>query len=156
MPEEGCLKEMPEGGCLKGDVCRGVPADECRKGVPVRGKDGIYVTQRQKSNQIDMLHGPLLKKILLFALPLAATSLLQQLFNTADQAIVGRFAGSDALAAVGSNSSLITLMINLFVALGAGGGIVIAEGSVPEIEKNKNSRIVMGDLYDSSGKIVTR
>ncbi len=84
------------------------------------------MAKRQKSRQIDMLHGPLLKKILLFALPLAATSLLQQLFNTADQAIVGRFAGSAALAAVGSNSSLITLMINLFVGISIGSNVVIA------------------------------
>ncbi|MBE6009379.1 MAG: MATE family efflux transporter [Lachnospiraceae bacterium] len=73
-----------------------------------------------------MLHGPLFKKILLFALPLAATSLLQQLFNTADQAIVGRFAGSAALAAVGSNGSLITLLINLFVGVSIGSNVLIA------------------------------
>lgn len=73
-----------------------------------------------------MLHGPLLKKILLFALPLAATSLLQQLFNTADQMIVGRFAGSEALAAVGSNAALITLMINLFVGISIGSNVLIA------------------------------
>ena len=84
------------------------------------------MAKAQKSRQIDMLHGPLFKKILLFALPLAATSLLQQLFNTADQAIVGRFAGSAALAAVGSNSSLITLMINLFVGISIGSNVLIA------------------------------
>ncbi len=84
------------------------------------------MAKAQKSRQIDMLHGPLFKKILLFALPLAATSLLQQLFNTADQAIVGRFAGSAALAAVGSNSSLITLLINLFVGVSIGSNVLIA------------------------------
>lgn len=84
------------------------------------------MAKAQKSRQIDMLHGPLFKKILLFALPLAATSLLQQLFNTADQAIVGRFAGSAALAAVGSNGSLITLLINLFVGVSIGSNVLIA------------------------------
>ena len=84
------------------------------------------MSKSKRSNQIDMLHGPLLGKILLFALPLAATSLLQQLFNTADQIIVGRFAGSAALAAVGSNSSLITLLINLFVGISIGSNVVIA------------------------------
>ena len=54
----------------------------------------------QKNKQMDMLNGPLLKKILIFALPLAASSILQQLFNSADVAVVGRFAGSKSLAAV--------------------------------------------------------
>lgn len=58
-------------------------------------------------NQIDMLHGSLLNKILLFALPLAASSILQQLFNSADVAVVGRFVGNTAQAAVGSTSALI-------------------------------------------------
>jgi len=53
----------------------------------------------QKNKQMDMLNGPLLKKILFFALPLAASSILQQLFNSADVAVVGRFAGSKSLVA---------------------------------------------------------
>lgn len=58
---------------------------------------------------INMLEGPLLGKIILFALPLIVTSTLQQLFNSTDVAIVGRFAGDQALAAVGSNSPVINL-----------------------------------------------
>lgn len=81
---------------------------------------------KQKSNQIDMLHGSLMKKLLLFALPLAASSILQQLFNSADVAVVGRYAGSDALAAVGSNASVIALFVNLFVGLSVGANVVIA------------------------------
>ena len=72
-------------------------------------------TQTHHTNQIDMLHGPLLGKILLFALPLAASSILQQLFNSADVAVAGRFAGYQAQAAVGVNSPVINLLINLFV-----------------------------------------
>ena len=56
----------------------------------------------KRKNRLDMLHGPLLGKIILFALPLMVTSTLQQLFNATDVAVVGRFAGSQALAAVGS------------------------------------------------------
>ena len=67
----------------------------------------------KKKNSIDMTHGALWNKILIFALPLAASSILQQLFNSVDTAVVGNFASSQALAAVGSNSSLIALMINL-------------------------------------------
>ena len=62
-------------------------------------------------NQIDMLHGPLLMKIIVFTLPLAASSVLQQLFNSVDVAVVGRFASSQALAAVGSNTPVISLLI---------------------------------------------
>lgn len=73
-----------------------------------------------------MLHGPLGRKILLFALPLAASSVLQQLFNAVDVAVVGRFASSEALAAVGSNSPVINLLINLFVGISMGANVVIA------------------------------
>ena len=69
------------------------------------------------SNQMDMLNGSIFDKILLFALPLAISSILQQLFNSVDVAVVGRFASSEALAAVGSNSSVISLLINLFVGI---------------------------------------
>lgn len=81
----------------------------------------------QSKNQIDMLSGSLLDKICLFALPLAASSILQQLFNSADVAVVGRFASSQALAAVGSTSSTINLLINLFVGLSVGANVVIAQ-----------------------------
>ena len=76
--------------------------------------------------QIDMLHGPLGRKILLFALPLAASSVLQQMFNAVDVAVVGRFASSEALAAVGSNSPVINLLVNLFVGISMGANVVIA------------------------------
>ena len=79
-----------------------------------------------ESHNIDMLHGPLLGKLCLFALPLAASSVLQQLFNAADIAVVGRFASSRALAAVGANSSPINLLVNLFVGLSVGANVVIA------------------------------
>ena len=75
---------------------------------------------------IDMTSGALWNKILLFALPLAASSILQQLFNSVDTAVVGRFASSQALAAVGSNSSLISLMINLFIGISLGSNVVIS------------------------------
>lgn len=73
-----------------------------------------------------MLHGPLLGKIIVFALPVAASSILQQLFNSADIAVVGRFAGSQAMAAVGGNSSVTSLLINLFVGLSVGANVIIA------------------------------
>lgn len=79
-----------------------------------------------KNAGIDMLNGSLLDKIIMFALPLAASSVLQQLFNSIDMAVVGRFAGKEALAAVGSNSSVISLVVTLFVGVSVGANYVIA------------------------------
>lgn len=73
-----------------------------------------------------MCNGSIADKILLFALPLMASSLLQLLFNAADVVVVGRYAGKEALAAVGSNTSLINLMVNLFVGLSVGTNVVVA------------------------------
>lgn len=73
-----------------------------------------------------MLHGPLLAKILLFALPLALSSLMQQLFNSIDVAVVGHFASKEAMAAVGSNSPVINLLINLFMGISMGATVIIS------------------------------
>ena len=81
---------------------------------------------KSRSRQMDMLHGSLLDKILLFALPLAASSILQQLFNSADAAVAGRFAGSQALAAVGGNAPVVGLIINMFVGMSVGANVIIA------------------------------
>lgn len=79
-----------------------------------------------KRSNIDMLHGGIAGKLLLFALPLAATGMLQQLFNAADVAVVGRFAGKNAMAAVGSNSPVIGLLVNGFVGISLGANVVIS------------------------------
>ena len=65
-----------------------------------------------KRFEIDMCDGPLLGKMLKFYFPLMASSMLQLIFNAADVIVVGRFAGSHALAAVGSTSALINLLTN--------------------------------------------
>ena len=66
-----------------------------------------------KKAGMDMTQGTIWNKILLFALPLAASSMLQQLFNSVDTAVVGRFASSEALAAVGSCVALFGIFVNL-------------------------------------------
>ena len=80
----------------------------------------------KQSVKMDMLHGSLFDKMLMFAMPLAACSILQQLFNSVGTAVVGRFASSEALAAVGSNSSVIALMVTLFSGISLGSNVVIA------------------------------
>lgn len=82
--------------------------------------------QQKSGYQMDMVHGPLAGKLLLFALPLMLSSLLQLLFNAADVVVVGRYAGKEALAAVGSTSSLINLLINLFIGFSVGTNVVVA------------------------------
>ena len=75
---------------------------------------------------LDMTSGPFFKKILIFSVPLMLTGVLQLIYNAADVMVVGRFAGSDSLAAVGSTSSLVNLIINLFLGLSTGAGVVTA------------------------------
>jgi len=79
-----------------------------------------------KQQTIDMIHGPLTGKILLFTLPIMVSSILQLLFNAADIIVVGRFAGSNSLAAVGSNGALINLVVNLLIGLSVGCAVVVA------------------------------
>lgn len=79
-----------------------------------------------KQYQIDMCSGSVLKKMLLFSLPLMASGLLQLLFNAADIIVVGRFAGDNSMGAVGSTSSLINLFTNVFVGLSVGVNVVVA------------------------------
>ncbi|MCR4740570.1 MAG: MATE family efflux transporter [Lachnospiraceae bacterium] len=86
----------------------------------------MFSRNKNTANQINMLEGSLLDKIVVFALPLAASSVLQQLFNAADLAVVGRFASAQAMAAVGSNAAVINLIICLFVGLSVGANAVIA------------------------------
>lgn len=79
-----------------------------------------------KSNQIDMLNGPLMGKLVRFAIPFAASSILQQLFNSVDIAVVGNFASSQALAAVGANGPVIALLLNFFIGISLGTNVIIA------------------------------
>jgi len=81
---------------------------------------------QKKSFEMDMCNGPLLGKILLFAIPLMLSGILQLLFNAADIIVVGRFVGHQALAAVGSTSSLINLLVNVFIGLSVGTNVLVA------------------------------
>ena len=75
---------------------------------------------------MDMCSGSILKKMLIFTIPLMCSSILQLLFNAADIVVVGRFAGDNSLAAVGSNTALINLLTNLFVGLSIGANVAAA------------------------------
>lgn len=81
---------------------------------------------QSKKYEIDMCNGPLFGKIMIFYVPLMLSGVLQLLFNAADIIVVGRFAGSEALAAVGSTSSLINFLVNLFIGLSVGANVLVA------------------------------
>lgn len=85
------------------------------------------MNRKPRGYEIDMCHGPLLKKILIFALPLMLSGMLQLFFNAADIVVVGQFAGSTALAAVGSTGALINLIINVFIGLSVGTNVLVAK-----------------------------
>lgn len=87
-----------------------------------------------------MCEGPILPKMLKFAVPLMLSSILQLLFNAADVVVVGKFAGDDALAAVGCTGSLINLLINLFMGLSVGANVMVARhfGAKREDELKKS------------------
>lgn len=101
----------------------------------------------EKKKDKGILTGSLWKAILIFALPIAAGNMLQQLFNTADIAIVGKFAGKEALAAVGSNGPIINLLLNLFIGLSVGANVVIAryigEGNHEKVKKSTHTAVVV-------------
>lgn len=78
-----------------------------------------------RSYQVDMSQGPLFKKIIFFSIPLILSGILQLLFNAADIVVVGRFSGSEALAAVGSTGALINLLINLFIGVSVGANVLV-------------------------------
>ena len=76
--------------------------------------------------EMDMCNGPLFGKIIIYSVPLILSGILQLLFNAADIVVVGRFAGNHALAAVGATSSLINLLVNLFMGLSVGANVLVA------------------------------
>ncbi|NCA67616.1 MAG: MATE family efflux transporter [Clostridia bacterium] len=83
---------------------------------------------RINRNSVDMCDGPLLKNIIIYTVPIILTGVLQLLFNTADLAIVGQYCGENPLSAVGATGSLINLIVNLFMGLSVGVGVVVAQG----------------------------
>lgn len=110
-----------------------------------------------KTADTDMLHGSLTKKILLFTLPIALSSILQQLFNAADTAVVGYFGNKDALAAVGTNTEIIALIVTVSSGLSVGANILVAgligKGCREEIPFAVRTSVAMAVIIGISGMI---
>ena len=95
----------------------------------------------KKSYEMDMCNGPILSKVIIYAFPLMLSGILQLLFNAADVIVVGRFAGSQSLAAVGSTSALINLLVNVFIGLSVGVNVLVAQYyGAKKSEKRSNSK----------------
>lgn len=84
------------------------------------------VVFKLKRHEVDMLGGPVLKNVILFSVPIILTGMLQLLYNAADMIVVGRFAESGALAAVGSTGSIVNLIVNVFMGISVGTCVVVA------------------------------
>lgn len=84
-------------------------------------------SSRTRNYEMDMCNGPLFTKLVVFAVPVMISGILQLLFNAADVIVVGRFAGRESMAAVGSTTSLINLLINLFIGLSIGTNVLVAQ-----------------------------
>lgn len=119
----------------------------------------------EQKKQLDMLHGPIWNKIPQFALPVAATAILEQLFNASDIAVVGNFTGAGrtiAVAAVGANSPLIGLIVNLFIGIAFGTNVVIAHaighGNKEDVRKAVHTSVLLallgGMLVAVAGELI--
>lgn len=89
----------------------------------------------------DLTVGTIVDKVLMFAIPLMMTSMLQQLFNATDVAVVGKFASKEAMAAVGSNSPIISLLVNFFVGISVGANVLIARSIGAKNEAKARSTV---------------
>ena len=94
-----------------------------------------------RHRDIDMLNGSLWDKIILFAVPLALTGVFQQLLNLADVVVLGQFIGKNAMAAVGNNTSLVGLLVSLFMGLSLGANVVIAQNIGAKNPENVKSAV---------------
>ena len=109
--------------------------------------EALEVKDKSKKYEIDMTNGPILKKMLRFAIPVMFSGLLQLLFNAADIIVVGRFAGDEALAAVGASSSPVNLIVTLLIGLSTGVNVTVAKaygaGREKDISESVHTAILL-------------
>lgn len=112
----------------------------------------------KKSSSVDMIHGPLMGKIIRFALPIALSSMLQQLFNAADTSVVGHFTDANALAAVGTNGEIVALLVTLASGLAVGANVLIArmigERNVDGIQDAVHTSVFLALIFGIVGMTV--
>lgn len=116
-------------------------------------EEKVIDMKEKKSFEIDMCTGPLLGKMLLFTLPLVLSGILQLLFNAADVVVVGRFAGNESLAAVGSTGSLTNLLVNLFMGLSVGVNVLVARYYGGKKEEEVSSTVHTAMIVSVAGGV---
>ena len=108
--------------------------------------------------EIDMSRGSIFKNLIRFSIPLMLTNLLQILYNTADTIVAGRCEGSDALAAIGATSYLHNMMVNVFLGLSVGAGVVVAKkfgaGNMQGLRKTVHTTVTLGGIMGIACMIV--
>lgn len=112
----------------------------------------------KKSSSVDMIHGPLMGKIIRFALPIALSNMLQQLFNAADTSVVGHFTDANALAAVGTNGEIVALLVTLASGLAVGANVLIArmigEKNMNGIQDAIHTSVFLALIFGTAGMAV--
>ena len=103
---------------------------------------------KKSKYEMDLCDGSIVKKLLLFTFPIMLSSMLQLLFNAADVAVVGKFAGDASLAAVGSTTALINLLTNVFIGLSVGTNVATARHFAAK-EESEVSKTVHTSIYIS-------
>ncbi len=111
-------------------------------------KNTMAEAKGRVGQNMDMLHGPMLKNIMMIAIPLAISSILQQLFNSIDVAVVGHFAGSRAMAAVGANSAIVSLIVGLLGGVSVAVNVIVA-GLIGRGDQDKIKRAVRSMFHIS-------
>lgn len=97
--------------------------------------------QQKSKHTMDLTEGPILKKVIIFSVPLVLSSIFQLLFNAVDAMVVGKFAGDNSLAAVSSNGPIINLITNIFMGLSIGGNVLVARYFASK-EEDKLTKVV--------------
>ena len=118
---------------------------------------------RLKNDRVEMCSGPLLINILRFSIPVMLTALFQQLYTAADTLVVGRYAGQNALAGVGTSGTVVGLVLNVFLGLSAGVSVVLGKALGAKDDKNVHAvvhtavtlSICVGALVSVLGMLLT-
>ena len=123
---------------------------------PVMHRQGDPTARPGKGSaaQVDMTQGSLWDKILLFAIPVAVTAILQQLYNTADIAVAGRMVGTNAEAGIGNNAPVIALIVSLFQGISLGANVTIATAIGAEEHKHVHDAVHTAFLFSLVAGVV--
>lgn len=105
------------------------------------GERAMSVATKRSKYEIDMCNGSIMDKLIAFSMPLMLSGILQLLFNAVDLVVVGKFSGSDALAAVGATTALINMFINLFIGVSLGANVLAARFYASGREKEMSETV---------------